>query len=95
MKSQYYPLNANGEAKVVEPHFVPEAESGDIRVTAKTVRRADTATQDDLKKSIYDFYVYKTNVASIPIIRNEELVLLLYAEVQAQLNNTAEAIKGN
>ena len=85
LNPQYFPLNANGEARVVEPHFVPEAEAGDTRVTQKTARRTDTATQDDLK-SIYDFYVYKSNVASIPIIRNEELVLL-YAEVQAQLNN--------
>lgn len=91
LNPQYFPLNASGEARVVEPHFVPEAEAGDTRVAEKTAKRIDTATQDDLK-SAYDFYVYKTNIAPIPIIRNEELILL-YAEVQAQLTNPTEAVK--
>ncbi len=91
LNPQYFPLNASGEARVVEPHFVPEAEAGDTRVAEKTARRIDTATQDGLK-SIYDFYVYKSNTAPIPIIRNEELILL-YAEVQAQLVNSMEAVK--
>ena len=91
LNPQYFPLNANGEARVVQVNFVPEAEAGDTRVTAKTSKRTDSASQDGLN-SLYDFYVYQTNVAPIPIIRNEELILL-YAEVQAQLNNPVEAVK--
>ena len=34
--------------------------------------------------SNYDFFVYKTNIDPIPIVRNEEL-LLIYAEAKAQL----------
>lgn len=89
LNPQYFPLNVNGEARVVQPNFVPEAEAGDSRIAAKTSLRTDTAFQDGLK-SAYDFYVYKTNASPIPIIRNEELVLL-YAEVQAQLTNSGNA----
>lgn len=89
LNPQFYPLNSNGETRVVQPAFVPQTEAGDTRTAAKTSLRTDTASQDGLK-SAYDFYVYKSNTASIPIIRNAELVLL-YAEVQAQLTNFANA----
>lgn len=89
LNPQFFPLNSNGETRVVQPAFIPEAEAGDIRPAAKISKRTATATQDGLN-SDYDFYVYKSNVAPIPIIRNEELILL-YAEVQAQLNNTVNA----
>ncbi|HUP12031.1 MAG TPA: RagB/SusD family nutrient uptake outer membrane protein, partial [Niastella sp.] len=57
---------------------------------AKATKRASTGTQDGLS-SDYDFWVYKTNVASMPIIRNEELILI-YAEAKAQLNSFPDAI---
>lgn len=87
---QFYPLNSSGETRVVQPNFISEAEAGDTRVPAKTSRRISAESQDGLS-SLYDFYVYKTNDARIPIIRNEELILL-YAEVQAQLTNSGEAV---
>ena len=87
----FTPLNTSGETRVVEPSFITDAQAGDIRVAAKTSKRNETALQDDLK-SDYDFYVYKTNIASIPIIRNEELILL-YAEVHAQLTDPVNAVK--
>jgi hypothetical protein len=89
LNPQFFPLGASGEARVVQRNFVPDAESGDTRVDAKTARRADSAKQDGLS-SIYDLWIYKTNVAPIPIIRNEELILL-NAEVQAQLTNATNA----
>ncbi|HYH15733.1 MAG TPA: RagB/SusD family nutrient uptake outer membrane protein, partial [Flavisolibacter sp.] len=42
-------------------------------------------------ESDYDVYVYKTNTDPIPIIRNEELILL-YAEVKAQTGATSDAL---
>jgi len=39
LNPQYFPLNANGEARVVEPSFITDAETGDRRVTAKTNKR--------------------------------------------------------
>jgi len=85
----YFPLNSNGETRVVEPSFITDAAPGDTRVTAKTNKRTATAFQDGLQSN-YDFYVYQSNVAPVPIIRNEELILI-YAEVQAQLNNSGNA----
>jgi hypothetical protein len=90
LNPQYFPLNASGEARVVQPDFVPEAEAGDTRPATKTSLRTETYKLDDLE-SMYDLYLYKTNDAPIAIIRNEELILL-YAEVQAQLNNPVEAV---
>src|SRR5207247_2304148 len=77
------------EARVVQPGFITDAEAGDTRLS-KAPKRTTTATQDNLTSN-YDFYIYKTNVDPIPIIRNEELILI-YAEVQAQLGNTANAV---
>lgn len=86
----FFPLNTPAaEARVVQPSFVTNAEAGDARLS-KAPKRTTTALQDGLS-SDYDFWVYTTNVAPIPIIRNEELILI-YAEVQAQLNNTANAV---
>lgn len=88
---QFYPLNSSGETRVVQPNFISDAETGDTRVPAKTSKRTSAESQDGLS-SLYDFYVYKTNDARIPIIRNEELILL-YAEVQAQLADPVNAVK--
>jgi hypothetical protein len=86
----FFPLNTPpAEARVVQPSFITNAEAGDTRLS-KAPKRTSTASQDGLS-SDYDFWVYKTNVAPIPIIRNEELILI-YAEVQAWLNNSANAV---
>ncbi|OQP58244.1 carbohydrate-binding protein SusD [Niastella vici] len=86
----FFPLNSPAaEDRVVQPSFITDAEAGDTRLS-KAPKRTTTAAQDGLS-SDYDFWVYKSNVASIPIIRNEELILL-YAEAQAQVNNTSNAV---
>ena len=86
----FFPTNTPAaEVRVTQPNWITEATPGDSRL-AKAPKRATTATQDGLN-SDYDFFVYTTNVASIPIIRNEELVLL-YAEVKAQQSLFPDAI---
>jgi hypothetical protein len=85
----FVPQNTNGETRVTQQSFVTDATPGDTRLV-KAPKRTSTATQDGLN-SDYDFFAYPTNVTPIPIIRNEELILL-YAEVQAQLGNTANAV---
>jgi hypothetical protein len=84
----FFPQNSSGETRVAQPAFITEAEAGDNRLSKAPMRIA-TEQQDGLS-SKYDFFVYKTNEAPIPIIRNEELVLI-YAEVQAQLGNPTES----
>ncbi|MFC0772879.1 RagB/SusD family nutrient uptake outer membrane protein [Terrimonas alba] len=89
LNPMFFPLNTPpAEARVVQPTFITDAAAGDTRLN-KAPKRTSTAAQDDLS-SDYDFFVYKSNVDPIPIIRNEELILI-YAEVQAQLGNTANA----
>ena len=95
LNPQWFPLNATGESRVVQPSFVTDAEAGDTRLS-KATKRADTEFQDGLQ-SDYDLTVYATNATSIPIIRNEELILL-FAEANIQkgdatsLNNAVGAL---
>ncbi|MBK7935839.1 MAG: RagB/SusD family nutrient uptake outer membrane protein [Lewinellaceae bacterium] len=81
LNPQWFPLNATGESRVVQPSFITDAEAGDTRLS-KATKRADTEFQDGLQ-SDYDLTVYATNATSIPIVRNEELILL-YAEAKIQ-----------
>ena len=86
----FFPTNTPAaEVRVTQPNWITEATPGDSRLS-KAPKRNTTATQDGLN-SDYDFFVYTTNVAPIPIIRNEELVLL-YAEVKIQQNLFPDAI---
>ena len=87
----YFPQNANGETRVAQPNFVTEATPGDDRLS-KVELRNSAAFQDGLQSN-YDVFVAKSNVDPLPIIRNEELILL-YAEIKAQLGTTAEAVNG-
>lgn len=81
LNPQWYPLNVTGESRVVQPSFITDAEAGDTRLS-KATKRDETEFQDGLQ-SDYDLTVYATNTSSIPIIRNEELILL-YAEAKIQ-----------
>ena len=80
----YGPLNQRGEIRVAEPSFVPDAEAGDTRLNKVSLRTAPVTQGGTALTSSYDFYLYKTNVDPMPIIRNEELVLI-YAEANIQL----------
>ncbi|MFL5348412.1 MAG: RagB/SusD family nutrient uptake outer membrane protein [Hyalangium sp.] len=62
----------------------------DDRVTQK-IRQVDARTYQDLT-SKYAFTMYQTNSAPVPIIRNEELILLR-AEANIGLGNVSEAAK--
>ncbi|MFI5132576.1 MAG: RagB/SusD family nutrient uptake outer membrane protein [Chitinophagales bacterium] len=82
LNPMFFPRNSSGETRVAQPSFITNAEAGDTRLN-KTPARTASTTQDGLTSS-YDFFVYTTNTSAIPIIRNEEL-LLIYAEAKAQL----------
>lgn len=78
----YGPLNSSGEVNVAQASFITDAEAGDKRLN-KVAKRTTPIVLDDLT-GVYDLYLYKTNFDPIPIIRNEEL-LLIYAEAKIQL----------
>ena len=89
----FFPLNATtAGARIMEPNFLIDAEAGDTRVfgdpvletLGKVVERDDEITLDGLTGD-YDVFVYPSQTSSIPIIRNEELVLL-YAEANISIN---------
>jgi len=86
LNPMFFPQNSSGETRVVQPSFITNAAPGDTRLS-KAPQRTVPATQDGLT-SDYDFFVYKTNIDKIPIIRNEEL-LLIYAEAKAQVGGAA------
>ncbi len=82
----FFPQNSSGETRVAHPSFISDAETGDTRKN-KALLRTSSTTQDGLTSN-YDFFVFTTNASSIPIIRNEEL-LLIYAEAKIQLAGAA------
>ena len=70
-------------ARIAQPLFVADAESGDTRLS-KVVELSEPISQDDLSGN-FALFRYETNVDDIPIIRNEELILL-YAEANINSN---------
>ncbi len=68
----------NGDQIIVHDSWISDAEAGDTRVTSKASVRANPTSQDGLNGT-HQTELYDTNVSSIDIIRNEELILV-YAE---------------
>ncbi len=62
---------------------------GDDRI-GKATLRTEAASFDDLTSN-RDVWVYTSNLAPMPIIRQEELILI-YAEAKAQLEQIPDAI---
>ncbi|WP_041250428.1 RagB/SusD family nutrient uptake outer membrane protein [Christiangramia forsetii] len=77
-----------GNARVMQPSFLTDAESGDERLD-KVAELDAPITQDNLSGT-YAVFRYKSNTDDIPIIRNEELILL-YAEANI-FQNPDEAV---
>lgn len=84
LNPMYFPLNSStAGARIMQPLFLTDAEAGDARLS-KVVQRDESLTLDGLTGD-YDVFVYQSNTESIPIIRNEEL-MLLYAEANITVN---------
>jgi hypothetical protein len=77
------------EALIVQQAFISDAQLGDDRVSAKTQDRGADYTFDGLTGR-YDVIIYSSLNSPIPIIRNEELILI-YAEANIGTDNN-EAI---
>lgn len=88
-------LNATGDIRAAREEWINEAEAGDTRLSKVSLRDIDDpdvgpATQAGLS-SDYDVNLYKSQTDAIPIMRNEELILI-YAEANIQENNLAAAV---
>ncbi|MEJ8756127.1 RagB/SusD family nutrient uptake outer membrane protein [Pontibacter sp. H259] len=82
--------NSNGEIRIAHPSFIADIAPNDDR-RLKVLKRNEAASLDNLS-GLYDVALYKTNTDPIPIIRNEELILI-YAEANIQEGNTLEAVR--
>jgi starch-binding outer membrane protein, SusD/RagB family len=80
--------------------WLAQAEAGDKRAfgtsardggPSKIKRRLASLSLGGLPANEYDYQPVPSNTASIPIIKNEELVLM-HAEAQVQLNNLGAAV---
>ncbi|MFP4092208.1 MAG: RagB/SusD family nutrient uptake outer membrane protein [Cyclobacteriaceae bacterium] len=94
----FYPLNAiTNTILIVHPSMVEDALEGDERLN-KFFERNQAVTNStlinestgELIPGEYQDNRWETNLDPVKFIRNEELILL-YAEANAQLNNTDEA----
>lgn len=71
---------------MVTDSWLAGAEAGDMRVMNKSTVIADTAKVDDLS-SFTQVSLYPTNTTPVPMIRNEELILMM-AEAHVGTNNS-------
>jgi hypothetical protein len=68
---------------MVHPSYATEAESGDLRFSSNVTTRADTIKYDNLESFLAPT-VWTGSYDAIPIIRNEELILL---QAEAYIGN--------
>jgi len=76
----------NADQIIVHNSWITEAEAGDTRVSSKAAVRPNPTTQDELNGT-HETRLYASNVSSIDMLRNEELILV-YAEAQIGNDNT-------
>ena len=86
----YFPQNQAGDVRIAHPSYVADIESNDDRISKATLRTS-TASYQGLSSN-RDVWVYKSSAAPVPIIRNEELILI-YAEASIQAGNLIEGQK--
>lgn len=88
----FLPRNNNGENRIAHPTFIADAEAGDSRLDKVALRDDGEVTLGTSGLAgAYDVWMYRSPEDFIPIIRNEELVLI-YAEANIQQGNTSEGI---
>jgi starch-binding outer membrane protein, SusD/RagB family len=85
----FIPQNQTGEIRVAHPSYATDIEAGDDRIGKATLRAA-VASLDGLTSN-RDIWVYTSSTAPVPIIRNEELILI-YAEANIQTMGLTNAV---
>lgn len=85
----FFDQNSNGEVRLAHPTYSTDIAPGDDRIAKATLRTAPASNSG--LSSNRDVWVYQSSTAPIPIIRNEELILI-YAEAKLQLTQLPDAI---
>lgn len=88
LNSAFFPQNQAGEVRLAHPSYAANIAPGDDRINKATLRTTP-ATSGGLT-SDRDVWVYTTSLTPVPIIRNEELILI-YAEAKIQTGDFANA----
>ncbi|HAT67171.1 MAG TPA: RagB/SusD family nutrient uptake outer membrane protein [Flavobacteriaceae bacterium] len=84
LNPMFFPVEATtAGARIMHPSFLADAEEGDSRLS-KVAQRSEALTLDNLTGD-YSVFLYSSNSDAIPMIRNEELILL-YAEANITVN---------
>jgi len=78
-------LNQTANVRVAHSSYITDALVGDSRVDKVVLR--DEPREASILVGTHDVWIYKSNVDFVPIIRNEELILL-YAEANITVNPT-------
>lgn len=86
----FFPQNQAGDVRLAHPSFAADIEANDDRLNKATLRDAVASYQG--LSSDRDVWVYTSSTAPIPIIRNEELILI-YAEAKIQSDDLDEGEK--
>lgn len=89
LNGAYFPQNQSGEVRLAHPSYAIDAEANDDRIAKAPLRNA--AASSGGLTSNRDVFVYTSSLAPIPIIRNEELILI-YAEAKIQTNALVDAV---
>jgi hypothetical protein len=89
LNPMFIPQNQTGEVRVAQPSYAADIEVGDDRI-GKATLRSSVASLSGLS-SDRDVWVYTSSTALLPIIRNEELILI-YAEANIQSSNLTEGV---
>jgi starch-binding outer membrane protein, SusD/RagB family len=81
----FFPQNQAGELRLAHPSYKTDIEANDDRIGKATLRNAPASSGSgaSLLTSDRDVWVYTSSTAPVPIIRNEELILI-YAEANIQ-----------
>lgn len=89
LNAAFFPQNEGGEVRLAHPSYSTDIAVGDDRIGKATLRNA-AATSSGLSSN-RDVWVYTSSTAPVPLIRNEELILI-YAEAKIQTNVLADAV---
>jgi len=96
----FQPLDENNRPIVPQVGFVADIEAGDTRVTGLSIREGGTSkirkrtasvTLGGFPESFHEMQMFASNISSVDIIRNEELILMS-AEAKLQQNDLPGAV---
>ena len=77
----FFPQNQAGEVRLAHPSYATDIAANDDRIGKATLRTAPASSSG--LTSDRDVWVYTSSTAPVPLVRNEELILI-YAEAKLQ-----------